>query len=154
MDEIILNFIGKTCRDAIYIDLSCMSAFRFEKYLMAGLVSKFHDLVLYGGAVTRPNSINHSCIEWGLVEIRTDNFVCFLCGVSDPTGNLFHMEHSIFCVIQRVKIMFILRNAFWNMRKERGWSVTILPFTTGKIDRLGEESTRSPCFEATDFKTE
>ena len=87
-----------------------MTAFWFQKNLMPRLVGKFYNFVLYRGAIPRSNSINDPCVEWRLMEIGTNDLVRLLCSVSNPTRDLFHMEHSIGIVIKCVEIMFLSRN--------------------------------------------
>ena len=120
---------------------------------MSCLISKLNHLILDRWAVPGSHSINHACIERGKVEVLANDRVRFFGGEGNPARDLFHMEHSIMEVIERVKIMMTFFNGFRNVREERFRCISVLSFTAGEINRFGQQAARGPCLETPHFKT-
>ena len=66
--------------------------FGLEKDLMACHIGKLDDFVFDGGAIPRSGALNSAGIKSRFLEVLPDDFVGLPCGISDPTGHLFHME--------------------------------------------------------------
>ena len=75
-------------RYSVGIYLGCVETFRFEKDLVPVFFRKAHHLVFNGGTVSRADSLNHSTVHGGLINILTDSIMCFFVCVSYVAGEL------------------------------------------------------------------
>ena len=95
MQKFQLYLIRQTGRDTVYIILSCVASFWFEKDLMRSLVRKFDDFVFDGWAISRSGPFNAPGIQRRSVEVCPNDFVCLLRCVGNPTWHLFHVELAV-----------------------------------------------------------
>ena len=90
-----LDLIGKGGGDAIHVVLVGVTAFWFQKDLVALFLSKPDHLVLDGRAVARPHPFDLSRIHGALVQIIADVLMSLWISPGDPTGTLFHVESFV-----------------------------------------------------------
>ncbi len=73
-----------------------MTAFRLNEELVGCTVGKLDHFIFDGRAIPRPRALNLPGVEGRPVQISPNNLVSFGGGVSDPAGDLFHVERARF----------------------------------------------------------
>src|SRR5262249_33546510 len=153
MEELNLDFVRQTGRDSVYIVLARVPSFRFEKQLVRSFVREFDDLILNRWAISRSNTLNSACVEWRPVQISPDNVVGLLSGVSDPAGQLFHVELAVVNAVQGKHLALTSADLFWVEGEYRRRFIAALNQASREIDRSCVEPTgrarlEPPCLKA------
>src|SRR5690606_815229 len=94
MHQLELHVEGKAGRDPVRINLVRRQTFRLEKDLMAVLVRKAMDLVLYGRAITRPDALDGSGEKRRPIKSVSDKLVRPRVRLRDPAWHLHRVQAS------------------------------------------------------------
>src|SRR5215471_16879280 len=98
-------------------------------------IREFYDLVLDGRAISWSDTLNSTCVKWRSVQITADDIMRLLRRVSNPAGQLFHVELAIADVIQRKNLGAGGADFLWGECKHRRRIVPELGGASRKADR-------------------
>ena len=149
-EKLQLHLVGQRGGNAIHIILEGVPTFGFEENLVPLLFCEADDFVLDRRAITRPHPLDHAAVHRRLVQICADRVVGAGVGVSDPAGQLFHVERGVTPRIEREKVIVPTRDGVGHEAEFRRWLVAILTLAAGKIDGSTIQSARGAGLEALD----
>src|ERR1043166_5041074 len=153
MDKFQLHVIRQTGRNSVHIIFFSVSAFRLEKQLVCIARGELDDLVLDRWTIARTGAFNPAGEQRRAIEIGSDNFVRPTGGVSDPAGQLFHVELTLRVEVKSEDIVS-LGCRLRTKGKSRRRLVAQLNITPRKINRPRAKSARRARLEPADLKSE
>ena len=126
---------------AAHIHFVGITALWLYKYLMSVLICKSYYLIFNRRTISWSGSLNHSRIQRRTIQIRPDNLMRLLIGVSQPAGYLINLYILRICRKGKWHHSFITKLLF-HFRKVNGTFVN-----TGRCSCLKTEHLNSICLQ-------
>ena len=136
--QLVLDVKRQTGRNTVRVVLVCVQAFRLQKDLVALLVGKAVDLVLYAGAIARPYPLDLAGEHRAAVKATADDLVRARIGVRHPAR---HLRRVLFGPPQKTEHRHLGAHAARH-------AVTRLFLTAAEIDGAAVQPGRRASLEA------